>query len=244
MASHRIYHPHPLEAGSLVQITGDEAHHAVRVKRLEAGEPIELLDGKGHVARAKVTRTLKLPKSDAQGPWCVEASIESIADVPVATPRIEVCVSAPKGDRLDQLIDQLAQVGADAWLPLECERSITEPSASRIDRLHRIATDSMKQCGRAWALQITDPIHFTDAIATPAGVRLIVADGSGEPFQESLTHGASTLRLIIGPEGGLSPRELSAARDAHATIARLGPHILRMETAAVLAAALCRGTRA
>ncbi len=114
MAPHRIHYPHPLEPGRTLQVSGEEAHHAIRVKRIEAGETLELLNARGSVASARVAQTLKLPKSNPEGPWALELVIESVRTVPPPTCRIEVCVAPPKGDRLDQLIDQLSQVGADA----------------------------------------------------------------------------------------------------------------------------------
>ena len=76
---------------------------------------------------------------------------------PAPKPRVTVLASAPKGDRLEAMIDGLSQVGASAYAPLASERTIVEPRQGKLDRLTRIAIESMKQCGRAWMLSAMTP---------------------------------------------------------------------------------------
>ncbi len=237
MAAHRIHYPHPLAPGQTVQVTGEEAHHAVRVKRVEVGETIELLDARGSVARTRVAGTRKLPKSSPDGLWALDLTIDAVELRPAPTPRIEVCLAPPKGDRLDQLVDQLSQVGADAWIPLHSDHAVSDPENLRHERLARIAYESMKQCGRAWSLEILPAMSFAEAIAPAPDTAIILADASGSP---PATPHAPRVRILIGPEGGFSASELDRARAANIAIARLGPNVLRMETAAALAVGLLR----
>jgi 16S rRNA (uracil1498-N3)-methyltransferase len=218
-----------LAPGSVVTLTGDDAHHLVRVKRVEAGDSIALTDGLGRLAWARVVRTGKQGRDG----WTVEAAITEIAALPPPTPRVEVWASAPKGDRLSAMIDGLSQVGAASWHPLTTRRTVVEPGAGKIERLERLAVESAKQCGRAWLLAVAPGGSLDEALAP--GPTIVLADASGEPFTPI---DADTVRLLVGPEGGFEPAEVDQARKAGALVRRFGPHIMRIETAAVVAAAM------
>jgi 16S rRNA (uracil1498-N3)-methyltransferase len=220
--------------GSVVTIEGDDAHHLVRVKRIESGALIGLCDGLGRLAAARVVRTTK----QARGGWIVEAAITEIVVVPRTLPRVEVWASAPKGDRLAGMIEGLSQVGAAAWHALTTRRTVVEPGAGKIDRLERLAVESAKQCGRAWFLEIGTVGGFDEALRA-GDATVILADASGEPFTPIE---ATTVRLLVGPEGGFEPEEVAKARAAGAMVRRFGAHVMRIETAAVVAAGMVVGS--
>ena len=228
MTYHRVYSDTPLRPGP-ASIGGDEAHHAIRVKRLSKGDTVEVLDGRGHIARAAVRQT----RREGQG-WILDLEIQAVSDAPPTIPSIEVCSPAPKGPRLADLIDGLSQVGAARWSLLETQHSAGEPRPGKLDRLARTAAEASKQCGRPWLLEIGDGLSFDAAIAL-GGPALILADASGDPYQPSA---APAIRLLIGPEGGWSATELDQARAAGVRIARFGPHTMRVETAAIVAAGI------
>ena len=221
----------PPPAGQTLTIDGDEAWHAVAVKRVQTGDTIELLDGRGTVATATITSTDKR-KREAR----VALQVETVANHPPTSPRLEIWSAVPKADRAAQMIDQLAQAGAAVWRPLITERSVTDAD-HKADRLHRIAVEASKQCGRPWHLAIDSPRTLADALAWTAGHpkgSTLTADADGASAA-SLPLG-DHLVVLVGPEGGFSPRELQSLREAGVAGIRLGPHILRTETAAVAAA--------
>jgi 16S rRNA (uracil1498-N3)-methyltransferase len=226
VAAHRIFlqdiHPGPLT------VEGDEAHHAARVKRLAEGDAIELLDGRGNVGEARLAGISK-----ERGQWRLALDVRSIRREQPVRPRVEVCSPAPKGPRLTEMIDGLSQAGAAAWSPLETERTIVEPGAAKLQRLERTAWETAKQCGRAWVLEIGGPMSLRTAL--DPSMQLVLADATGDAYRPA---GAKSVRLLVGPEGGWSRGELDAARDSGAAIARFGPHTMRIETAAVVAAAI------
>lgn len=228
MALHTVYFDGELRSGPL-SIGGDEAHHAVRVKRLHAGQRVRVLDGRGGVADALLSDT----RRDGAG-WRLEVEIASVQRMPPMRPQIEVCSPAPKGPRLTEMIDGLSQVGAARWSLLATEHSPGEPRPGKVDRLSRTAAESSKQCGRAWLLEIGEALNFEGALA-PGAAAVVLADASGAPYQRN---GQPAIRLLIGPEGGWSPRELERARTAGIRIACFGPHVMRVETAAVVAAGI------
>lgn len=239
MALHRIYLEQPtgLTPGPL-QIEGEEARHALRVKRLEPGDPLEVLDGRGGIGEARLVRAEKV-----RSEWRLVLEVGAVRRVEPTRPRLDVLSPPPKGPRLTELIDALSQAGAASWSPLSTERSPSELRESRSERLHRVAAEASKQCGRAWLLEIGEPRSLPEFLAATArpssGAAVssssILADASGSSYQPT---GAPALTLLIGPEGGWSPAELAAARAAGVPVARFGPHTMRIETAAPIAAAI------
>ncbi|CAG0952750.1 Ribosomal RNA small subunit methyltransferase E [Phycisphaerales bacterium] len=224
MSTHRIHVPDLPSTGDLL-ITGEEAHHAARVKRLREGERVEIHDGRGGVGVAAIAA---IRKHSAE--WEMVVRLESRERRPRELPVLHVLAAAPKGERLHDMIDGLSQVGAASWSPLVSERTVVEPREGKLGRLARVAGESMKQCGRAWVLEIGPMVRFDAAMARP---RIVVADASGEDYRRT---GSEEITLLVGPEGGWSAGEVNGLRDAGALIARFGRHVMRTEVAAVVAA--------
>lgn len=247
---HRVIVDQMPLAGQDLRIEGEEARHAVRVKRLEPGEVIELLDGRGRVGRARVQGA---EKSGHKGEWSLISRIESVDLRARVEPLIHVFAPAPKGDRLEEMIDHLSQVGAASWTPLETIRTVREPRQPRLERLARVAAEAAKQCGRAWALEIGEPRGLPEVLAEvdPGGrVVTIVCDAGGAPFGAQLVPpSAAEVRLLLGPEGDWDPRELERARAGGVATASFGPHVMRIAQAATAATAIvlhltrCRGAK-
>lgn len=219
-------------------IGGEEAHHALRVKRLNAGDRLELLDGRGVRAVGVISDTRKLGKS---GGWEISVTIERREHEARARPSLRVLTGVPKGERFEMLVDQLSQVGAASWAMLRSQRASVDPSEHRIDRLARIAAEASKQCGRAWSLTIEPERSFDDVLrerAAPSAPgasprACVVAHVSGGEYRAT---GAEEITLLIGPQGDWSERELQSARDVGVQIATFGQHVMRVETAAAAAA--------
>ncbi|GJQ29102.1 MAG: ribosomal RNA small subunit methyltransferase E [Phycisphaerae bacterium] len=224
MGTHRI-HLDPIPAGGVVAVEGDEAHHAVRVKRLEAGETVELLDGRGGVARGRVREGIKAGRG-----WRLMVEVASRRVEARPRPIVHVLASAPKGERLHDMIAGLSQVGAASWSPLGSERTVVRPREGKLERLGHVAIESMKQCGRAWVLEIGEAVRVEAAMGRPG---LVVADASGRPYGHET---GDEFTLIIGPEGGLTPAEVEALTRAGAKVASFGRHVMRTEVAAVVGA--------
>lgn len=225
MARHTIFLETLSPGAGRLEVDGPEADHARKVKRLEPGQTVTLLNGKGLVATARaleVRRTLVL-----------EITEESSAER--ARPVVEVWSATPKGPRSGDLIDALAQVGAASWRSMDSARSVVDPGGNKIARLERIAHEACKQSLRPWALEIGAPGKFADAIKAEPGVRLVLAHPDGEPYRPD---GAERVRLLVGPEGGFTDQEISKARDAGAALCWFGPHVMRIEVAAPVACAI------
>ncbi len=218
----------------VVTLDRDESRHAVNVLRLKVDDAVELFDGQGRVATGCV-KTVDKPG--------VTVAVTEWHDYPQPNCSITIASAIPKGPRADHMIQQLSQVGVDRLVPLLTERSVVQPGAGKVEKFRRAALESCKQCGRAHVMAIDEPHHLNDMLVQQAEVRLI-ADASGqaincEPATANLSSAKSIL-VLVGPEGGWTDEEkMQATRAGFASI-RLGPHILRIETAAVVAAVLCR----
>jgi 16S rRNA (uracil1498-N3)-methyltransferase len=227
-SKHAIYLPGAEPAGGELIIEGDEARHAIRVKRIREGEQVTALDGAGTVIETRAIearRRLVLQVLDVQ-------SVEN------GDPQVEIFAPPPKGPRLGAMIDQLSQVGAARWRPLETAFATERLTAARRGRLERVAIEAMKQCRRPWLLEIGEEAALEVALAAPPGAEVVLADASGERYQPE--PGARVRRAILGPEGGWREDELDRARAAGARICGFGPHVMRVETAAVVVSAALR----
>lgn len=232
---HRIFADfEPLSLGEVLRIDGEEAAHALKVKRLRGGERVEVLNLRGGVARGIVD----LPSAGASRRHPeLGVRIESVETHAALEPRLEVRTATPKGGRVDDMIDQLTQVGAASWGDLACERSVVEPREHKLSRLERIAAEACKQSGRTWALEV-NASKTVDGVVRggESAPTIVIADAGGEAWECSTLKPGQTIVLLIGPEGGFTSGELHLARDAGARITRFGAHTMRIETAAVVAA--------
>ncbi len=226
MAWHTIHLEGVDPAAAALQVEGEEARHALRVKRLRAGDRVRVLAGAGAVLECRVVEARRV----------LGLEVLERREVPRIAPRIEVCTATPKGARVDKMLDMLGQVGAAVWRPLETKLGVVDPGAGKLDRLRRIAVESAKQSLRAWPIEIEAPITLEDALAgAGAEDAIVVADASGGVHQPT---GAERIVVLVGPEGGFVEAEIAAARRAGASVVDLGPHVQRIETAAVVATAL------
>ena len=211
-----------------ITISDQEAHHAVRVKRVRINDQVGLLDAKGHTAIAAI-QSIEGSKSKPT----LTLTISSTAFYEPQSPIIEIYAALPKGDRLDRMIDQLSQLAVTTFRPLLCDRSQRKPETIRPGKLDRIAIEATKQCHRPYKLNIDAPIHFADALKDPD---VLIADASGSPFQCNTAQSRSV--LLIGPEGGWSNEERAAFAATKAPIIRFGTTVLRIEAAAAAASAI------
>jgi 16S rRNA (uracil1498-N3)-methyltransferase len=211
----RFYVP-ALEPGRLT-LDGAEARHAARALRLGPGDAVELFDGRGH--RAAGTLLSASPRG-------VVVEVGPVQTVP-APPPVTIAAALPKGRRADFMVEKLSELGVEALRPVRFARGVRRPTPATLARFRRLSIASAKQCGRSHVMQILDPLE-APALTGP----LLLADPDAA---EPLRPGPPAV-VVIGPEGGLTPAEraaLSAARPV-----RLTPTVLRVETAAIAAAAI------
>lgn len=226
MPADRFYLKETFKKGEIVFLEEEEFHHLSRVMRKREGDTVELVNGMGALAQAKV---LQLEKRKA--PLEILETSESDPKLP---PLILV-QALPKISHLDWIIQKGTELGASAFHLFPSERSEKDSlSDNQWTRLEHIATQAMKQCGR---LDLPS-IHFSEnleSLSLPEGHAFF-----GDPSAETLLpKGKAPYILFIGPEKGFSEKETQVFREKFkAQGVRLHPYILRTETAALAALTL------
>ena len=217
-------------------VTGGDAYHIARSLRMAVGDEITLADGSG---KEYICRLTKIRDEE-----CCAEILREQASTCESPAEITLYMAYPKSDKLELIIQKAVELGAARIVPFESSRCIKRPKAEKIEkqtaRLARIAEEAAKQCGRARLPIVEEPISFKKMLdeAKSAELSLFCYEGKGtKSLKETLSAGAapSAISVIVGSEGGFSPDEAEAAREAGLTPVNLGPRILRCETAPMYA---------
>ena len=209
---------------------GDEARHLARVLRARVGDAVTLFDGHGRQWSARVAAIGRDEVTlDADG---------AVIDPEPLGMHLTLAVALPKGDRQKWMVEKLTELGVRALVPLETTRGVAEATDAARARLERAVIEACKQCGRNTLLAITAPQSLAAVLAdVPARTRIFIAHPGGPPRAPRDGAEPDAVLALVGPEGGFTAEELAAADAAGAERIGLGPHVLRVETAAVALAA-------
>jgi 16S rRNA (uracil1498-N3)-methyltransferase len=218
-------------AGDRAILEGDEARHLARVLRAKIGDAVVLFDGRGREWPARVASI---------GRDRVELDAgEPHVDGPARGIPLTLAVALPKGDRQKWMVEKLTELGAARLVPLETARGVAEATASAQARLERVVIEACKQCGRNTLMEVAAGRSLNRLLAeVPAGACVVIAHPGGRLLDDAAAPPATTeVIALVGPEGGFTDEELCIADRAGVIRVSLGPHILRVETAAIALAA-------
>ncbi len=207
-----------------------DAHHLLRVLRLRPGERLTVGDGAGR---------WRLCRLGAGGHLEPEGELQQD---PRPSPPVVVGFALTKGAKPELAVQKLTELGVDAIVPFTAERSVVRwdqsQAAAHAQRWRRIAREAAAQCRRTWIPEVADVTTFAALAARAGGPgRPALADPAGGP------PAAAHPLVLVGPEGGWSEAELELAAAHGLPRVRLGPHVLRAETAAIAAGALLCAVR-
>ena len=224
--------PHPRLADPFCYLDENETYHLRKVLRGRVGDPVELLDGQGGLARATIEQF------DGRIAICRVQHVDRQAP---PSPRVTVATAIPKGPTGEAMADQLSQLGVDRLIPLKTERSVVHPRPQKLGRFEKAAITAAKQSGRRFLMQLEAVTDLSEVVQREADLKLALSAGqrASEPDRSRL-RGAANVMLLIGPEGGWSEAELDQLEAAGCERWTIGPHVLRIETAAVAAASITR----
>jgi 16S rRNA (uracil1498-N3)-methyltransferase len=241
MSAHRFFLESPLahDADSALGLSDADVHHAVDVLRLRIGEEIDVVEPGGGVWRLRVT------EAGRHGVFAARLGEVAVTQ----SPHVTLFQGVAKGEKMDDIVRQAVEIGAEKIVPVLTARSVVQLDASkraaRGERWRRVALAAAKQAKRASVPAVSDPMSLADAVpllaAFDAAIVLWeegVAEGVAEAVSRCAGSPQACVALIVGPEGGLAAEEVAALEAIGATAASLGPTILRTETAAVVALAL------
>ena len=236
--------------GSAFVLGGTEARHAVTVKRIGVGEAVDIADGAGKRLTGTVTAV-------APGELTVECL--DLAEEPRPGTRLVLVQALAKGDRDELAAETATELGIDAVIPWQAERSIVRWKAERAAKAHAkwqsVVTAAAKQARRAWIPEVRAAVDGAglQAAVTAADLAVVLHEDAVRPLRQVLEAwlesvgpgevvaddaGSREVLLIVGPEGGISPREVTRLCDAGAVTALLGHHVLRSSTAGPAATVL------
>ena len=206
----------------------DEARHAARVLRKRVGDVLDLTDGRGGWFQGTITEL------DKRTCW-LEVTLRE-RSTRRADHRLTLLVGPTKNmDRFEFLLEKVTELGIDEIRPFFSEHS--ERTRLRTDRLERVLESAMKQSLKAWMPRLHEPAPLRECLTVAGGTdRYLAYLGSDRtPLLRDVPALGRELVVAIGPEGGFSPGEATAAREASYQWVSLGPHRLRTETAAIAA---------
>lgn len=228
----RIYHPQALAPGSQVTLEASASRHVAKVLRLGVGASLRLFDGYGGEYLATIQAVEKRDVSVSIGehqPLEAESSLS-----------VTLAQGISKGERMDFTLQKAVELGVQRIVPLETERSVVhlkgERREKKLNHWRGVIISACEQCGRNTVPELL-PIQSFDTWVNMA------TEGSRLLLDHRADNGISTLSktdsvtLLIGPEGGVSENERNKAYSAGYSGLRLGPRVLRTETAAIAALA-------
>ncbi len=231
----RFFVPPPLLQQSAFELPEEVAHHLRSVLRLRSGEEILLLDGLGAVCRCRI-ETLERR--------CARVlTLERWQEGEEAFP-IHLLQGLPKGDKMDLVLQKGTELGISTFTPLLAGRSVPSRSAGQEARRHerweRIIREAARQCRRPLLPRLLPATGLAEGLASCSDeLRLMLWEEGSRPLGEVLAPArARSAAVLVGPEGGFSAAEAEAARTAGFVPVRLGPRILRTETAGLAVASI------
>lgn len=228
----RFYLPKTFQEGLSISLDKSQAHYALTVLRLKDQRPVEVFDGKGNQAQAKLLVT---------GRKTADVLIEHCESVNTESPLQTVLLQGiSKGDRMDYTIQKSVELGVTAIQPLFTERCDVKLTGDRLNKKQTqwqdIAINACEQSNRNVVPTVLPPLSYGDWLSTHTKVSGLVLSPTAEHTLQRLPSSLSEkmIYLLIGPEGGLTEEEVLQGTQKGLTSIRLGPRVLRTETASVV----------
>ncbi|WP_156688107.1 16S rRNA (uracil(1498)-N(3))-methyltransferase [Mycobacterium sp. Marseille-P9652] len=224
------------DAGELAVVAGDEGFHAATVRRIRVGEQLVLGDGAGCLGQCRVEHA---------GRDGLRARVLERWSVEPARPAVTVVQALPKSERSELAVELATEAGADGFLAWQAARCVANWEGNRAEkglrRWRAVARTAARQSRRAH-IPAVDGVLTTAAMvrwvreeAAAGAAVLALHESATERLTGAHLADAGSVLLVVGPEGGIAPEEMSALADAGAVAVRLGPQVLRTSTAAAVA---------
>ena len=232
MRLNRVFVGQPLATGSEVLLPDAAAYHVARVLRLRAGAPLVLFVGSGGDFRAEIVAV----DGDRVRARVGERSA-GLRESPLA---ITLVQAVSRGERMDWTLQKATELGVKRIQPVLSARSVVrldeQQAAKKLRHWQAIVAGACEQCGRSVLPEVRAPLDLARFLAESSreGLRLVLSP-NGPASLAGLASTAARVELLIGPEGGLDDAEIDVAARAGFAPVRLGPRVLRTETAGIVA---------
>ena len=230
----RVYVDVPLASGMRVTLQGSAAGHLTRVLRLRVGEALTVFNGAGGEYAASIEHAHA---------GRVAVAIGELRAIERESPlTLTLAQGVSRGERMDLVVQKATELGASGLAPVLAERSVVRLTAQqaerRLNHWRAIAIAACEQSGRNRLPAIASPVPLKDFLRTSDGSMRLLLSPAATATLADLPRLVSAITVLIGPEGGLAEAEQEAAVAAGFKPVRLGPRVLRTETAAITALAL------
>jgi len=227
----------PQLAGEMIELDANAAHHATRVLRLAVGDALTLFDGTGGEYEATLMR------ADKRG---ATVRVERFVPVERESPlRLTLAQAIAASDAMDSALRKATELGVEAVQPLVTARSAPMPDGERgekrVAHWRQVAAAAAEQCGRNRVPEIAAPRGFREWIGEWPAAGIVFVPETSQPVG-TVAPPTGPLAILIGPEGGFDARESAAALARGFAAARLGPRVLRVDTAVAAAIAVAQAT--
>lgn len=233
----RIYHPGKLLAGETIMLETNAAHHLTRVLRMQDSEKVLLFNGEGGEFIAHLR---------FQGKQ-VAAYLEIFTNRDTdSSLQITLLQGISKGERMDFVMQKAVELGVSKIIPVICQRTVVnvrgERSEKKIQHWQGIIINACEQSGRTSVPLLMEPMKLIEGLQIPGNGIKLTLNPSASISLNQITPDCKNISLLIGPEGGLDDQEVRQAQANGFLGVRLGPRILRTETAALAAIAILQST--
>ncbi len=231
----RVYVDATLAPGARVELTGGAGAHVSRVLRLRAGDELTVFNGQGGEFCARL---------DSARGSAVTVLVGEAHDLERESPLVlRLAQGISRGERMDLVVQKATELGVAELLPVLTERSVVRLDAQqarrKADHWRAIAVAACEQSGRNRVPAIAAAVSLAQFLREDAleSTRLLLSPLAGVRLSD-MPRPARAVTVLIGPEGGLTPQEQENARSRGYTGVRMGPRVLRTETAAIVALTL------
>lgn len=226
---HRCFVDFKIAANTTIKVCGDEAKHMSKVLRLASGDSVEVCDGSGFTFSGTISDITKNEVEIALG--------EGIRDESEPETKVYLFAGLSKGAKMELVIQKSVELGVTKVIPVETEFSVAKEGKQ--ERWQRIAFEAAKQCKRPTVPEISDVVSFKEAVSIMKSLDTSICAYEKEDkvgITEALNSVPSvkTCGIFVGPEGGISEKEIKILSDEGVAIVSLGKRILRTETAAIV----------
>jgi 16S rRNA (uracil1498-N3)-methyltransferase len=236
MSLPRFFVDTELAVGQHFTLPEDVSHHALRVLRLEAGAPVVLFNGRGGEYPSRLADVGR--RAGAR----IEAFDAIERESPLSVTLVQAWVAT---DKLDWIIEKAVELGVARVVLMPAARSVVrldaDRRAKRLAHLRQLAVSACAQCGRNRVPTVAAASDMAQALADLAGERYILRPDAASSLNDQHVLGRAAT-VMVGPEGGFDDVEVRAAEQLGCRSMRLGPRVLRTETAGLAALAVLQAT--
>ena len=234
----RFYVDAPLRAGSSVLLAEDSAHHAVHVLRVRTGDEVILFNGRGGEFAARIAASERLKVlCDVLQHHVIER------ESPL---RIVLVQGVSSGERMDFTVRKSVELGVAEIYPVLADASVARPKGERAAARHqhwqKVAISACEQCGRN-RIPAVHPLADAAGFRGGSGTKILLSPAAELAFSQACKGGGDEFTVAAGPEAGFNAEEETAFLDAGFVPARIGPRVLRTETAGLAALAALSALR-